>query len=549
MGLLDQFGGMTDDQTQGLLAAAAQMLQASGPSTRPMGIGQILGGGMGAYQDSTLAARKRKLEEDQAKQMAELRGLQIQDATGVLKDHDTARAQAQALRQFYVNRANPGAAGAPSPAQATPADPMASAMPGGDNSPKVGGPDWMQAYQASQPQGAMSAAPQAAQASPAALGSPYAQRMAEAQALRGQGFHAQADAAELAALKFKPEFSTEPRVAVGPDGKPYTYVMDKEGNKKVLDGVLPRDEMKLMDNGKGMQAYNPYALTPGQSFQKFQSPDSAASVASAAAGRAQAERHWKQEQADANEPGKPNETLAKQIAGYKNAPLGQFNLNKPWGQATMDRVLEINPSYDAAQFAPRAAALRAYAAGGKEALSIDSVNIGMNHVATLRELALAQKTGNVMLFNKLANAWATQTGQPAPTNLRMAADMVAPEIVKAVAGVAGTGEERAHFAQSLTGNGSYSPDQIIGATGKVQELFAGRLSEKKRSYERSTQLDNFDAMLSPAAQALIKAKDRPAPTAASIPRDAANLLKLNPKLRDQFDAKYGTGASDSVLGK
>jgi hypothetical protein len=41
----------------------------------------------------------------------------------------------------------------------------------------------------------------------------------------------------------------------------------------------------------------------------------------------------------------------------------------------------------------------------------------------------------------------------------------------------------------------------------------------------------------------------PADQAISIPQGAANHLKMNPKLRNAFDAKYGQGAADKVLGK
>lgn len=63
MGLLDGFN-MDDPQTQGLLAAAAQMLQQSGPSRLPSSLGQIAGGGFGAYTQSLAEQKKLKQEQE-----------------------------------------------------------------------------------------------------------------------------------------------------------------------------------------------------------------------------------------------------------------------------------------------------------------------------------------------------------------------------------------------------------------------------------------------------------------------------------------------------
>lgn len=62
-GLLDMFGNLSPEQNQGLLAAAAQILQQSGPSRVPVGIGQALGTGLQAYQQTMEQNRVRQREE------------------------------------------------------------------------------------------------------------------------------------------------------------------------------------------------------------------------------------------------------------------------------------------------------------------------------------------------------------------------------------------------------------------------------------------------------------------------------------------------------
>ncbi|HEY1181607.1 MAG TPA: hypothetical protein VGE56_04835 [Rhodocyclaceae bacterium] len=68
MGLLDQFANLSPEQNQGLLAAAAQILQNSGPSRVPVGMGQALGTGLHAYQQTMEQNRVRALEEQRQSQ-------------------------------------------------------------------------------------------------------------------------------------------------------------------------------------------------------------------------------------------------------------------------------------------------------------------------------------------------------------------------------------------------------------------------------------------------------------------------------------------------
>jgi hypothetical protein len=265
MGLLDQFGNLTDDQSQGLLAAAASMLQQSGPSTRPMGIGQILGGGLSAYQDGSFAARKRKLEEAQAQQMGQLRGLQIQEAQGGLQAHQAALTRQQAI-QSGIAKLNMG--GEQPVEQAPMSAPMASAMPGGAMSPKVGGPDWMQQYQAAQPAAPVTqAAPRQQQNSTEA----YANRLMQEAAVYSQnGDFDGADKRYQAAVKLMPQ--VDKIETAMKDGKPVRVITFKDGTEKV-SGFDAKPDMVEMGLGNRKQWVDKNTVTNGQQFNMGVSPD------------------------------------------------------------------------------------------------------------------------------------------------------------------------------------------------------------------------------------------------------------------------------------
>lgn len=214
MGIFDSLGNLSPEQTQGLLAAAAQTLQQSGPSRTPTSFGQILGGSISGYQQGADAYRKRKQEEEQAAQLRDLRGLQIQSQTGELQQQGTTQAQQAAIDAAAKSSVVEGKF-----------DPDA----------------FLQKVNAISPLKALE----------------YQKMLAKA----------------------GPEFDTKPQTAIGEDGKPFQYIIAKNGQVQRLDGILPRDELKLANLGGKDVAYNPFALQPGQSFQRTQTPDSIASNA------------------------------------------------------------------------------------------------------------------------------------------------------------------------------------------------------------------------------------------------------------------------------
>lgn len=266
MGLLDKFAGLgqlDETQTQGLLAAASQMLQQSGPSRTPQGFGQIVGGGMEAYQGATMAAKRRKAEEDRAAMESKMYGMKMQGMESDLAAEAQKRDYEQ-RRDAHMSQFGGAAAPGGQPQQA----PQLNSAP--------------QASLPGMPQ------PMASPAAPAA--DTFQQKMARAAHYRAGGFHRDADAAEVEALKFREEYSLDLKNLQGADGKLRPYQVSKFGGVRDTGlGVAP--DMVEVGLGNRKQFVDKNAVRNGQSYAMGQTPDSVASTASAAANRAQQDRH------------------------------------------------------------------------------------------------------------------------------------------------------------------------------------------------------------------------------------------------------------------
>lgn len=127
MGLLDSFN-MDDPQTMGLLSAAGNMFQASGPSLMPHSFGQVLNaglqGGMAGYKGTQDRARENVALQLQNAQLAQaLRQGQI----------------TQSVYEQLAKRLNSGASGAPAGGATDPAPAGGSPATGGQPSGSTGG--------------------------------------------------------------------------------------------------------------------------------------------------------------------------------------------------------------------------------------------------------------------------------------------------------------------------------------------------------------------------------------------------------------------------
>lgn len=80
MGLLDGLFNLTPEQSQGLMAASAKMLELSGPSRMPRSLGQIVGAAYGTYNDATAEAQQRAELKLQRELQQKLWNVKLKDA-------------------------------------------------------------------------------------------------------------------------------------------------------------------------------------------------------------------------------------------------------------------------------------------------------------------------------------------------------------------------------------------------------------------------------------------------------------------------------------
>lgn len=174
---------------------------------------------------------------------------------------------------------------------------------------------------------------------------------------------------------------------------------------------------------------------------------------------------------------------------------------------------------------------------GKQGDTVRSLNVGISHLGTLKELTVALNNGDAKLINSLSQRFKAETGNAAPTNFDTAKRLISGEVVKAIVGAGGTGQDRQDAAESISR--ANSPEQIMGGADTYIKLFGGQLSGLEKQYKAGTNRDDFrDKYLTNESRKALGVGIAAPPKQAAQPAQPQYRLipGKNPDLKSSYEA-------------
>lgn len=247
-GLSDLFGGSPEQQ--GLMAAFAQIAQASSPQRTPQGLYSILGGGMLAGQQATQQAREQA-------QVNQLREFAIKDKRSDYEAQELQRQRARELEALRNSYFKTGGRTAPS-------------MPAGQSADTL----FRGALAGQQP--APPQAPAPAAGGGLDRGAMTQQRLAYAQFLRENGYGAEAQAEEDSAIKLQPKVKGWEKVQK--DGKVMFAPFFEDGTSGQPVPLEVAEKLDSINRGGSTELVNPITGATVRSMKNSASPDAVLSA-------------------------------------------------------------------------------------------------------------------------------------------------------------------------------------------------------------------------------------------------------------------------------
>lgn len=448
------YGGFDDPKTQGILALAAGLLQASGPQRYPNpmgGIGAGLQQGLSAYQSAQQANMERQLQQQKLAQMQQQNDINKQFAPMLQNPQAYSPDTLEQVGMKLGISGHPGSATFLRIADARRAqmenEKQFGMMKSGDGYGGLFG---------------------------TLADSPYVGK--EATALQGQ-----IDKAEK--------------------GNPAEWVKRYE---RLRDAHFKSLEASNKNDQSPVAVIDPKTNRPIFVSRSKALGMTPANVSNATAVAGDPNLHGEEYLASLKDPGLAG--LVKKVANYEIDPK-TFSTRGGSRERILSQVAQFDPNFDQKNYNSRYQAIQRFATG-TQGNTTRSLNVAIEHMDTARSLGMALQNKDIPAFNAAAQMIAQQTGRAAPTSFDAVKDILADEVVKGVLGGAGAMEDRKKMADNI--KRSSSPQQLNGVLNTWTELLSGQLKGLEKQYEGATGMKDFrDRYLTPRAKDALSGQQKP----------------------------------------
>jgi len=184
------------------------------------------------------------------------------------------------------------------------------------------------------------------------------------------------------------------------------------------------------------------------------------------------------------------------VQGLMQMPIAVADPNSPGNTVYMSRSNAIGQTAPNSADVKTPQAMNKYMTSGKGGQQLTAFNTAMQHLDVLDKLSSDLGNSNVQVFNKAAQAWAQQTGNPAPTNFEAAKNAMSGEVASALKASGATDQEIAKVDGTF--NRAQSPMQLKGAIATYRTLLKSKAHNLQQQYQQGEQgQPNFGDQSSP----------------------------------------------------
>lgn len=183
------------------------------------------------------------------------------------------------------------------------------------------------------------------------------------------------------------------------------------------------------------------------------------------------------------------------VGKYQLDPvLAMARLPPAYRAQFIGQVMQQYPNYDQTAYKAKANAATAFTSG-PQGNAMRSFAVAGTHLDQLAGLADALHNGDLQAVNRIANAWAAQTGDPAPTDFEAAKDVVSKEVIKAIVAGGGGVAERQELSTLMSN--AKSPAQLAGVIRQYRQLMGAQhdalLQQRRAAGLPDSTLPNYNA--------------------------------------------------------